>query len=65
MISETMPLNEWPLILLKGLEFDLELIYAHWNAQETKPVTGTLIILAAVKSAIKDAQEKENQLPFK
>lgn len=62
MISETMPLNEWPVIMLKHLELDLEI---QLRLQGKNKSSATLFIWATVQSALKDAQEKENQLPFK
>lgn len=63
MISETMPLNEWPVELLNSLEIDLSVAY--WLEHDKKPVDATLYILSVVRAAIKDAQERENELPFK
>lgn len=60
MISETMPLNEWPIELLNSLRMDLELAYSHWSKLDGEPVTGTLTVLIAVNKAIKD-QEFETQ----
>lgn len=61
MITETMPLNDWPIELLKSLELDLTLMYAEWNKHETKPVTATLTILNVVRKAIKDVEFEQSK----
>ncbi len=64
MISETLPLNEWPSAYLKNLLLDLECASKIFTSGG-KPYSSTLDIMSVVKSAIKDAEERENQLPFK
>ena len=65
MISETLALNEFPVIYLKHLLVDLEAAQKAWYiaAKVESPTTNALI--EVVKSAIKDAEEREQQLPFK
>lgn len=58
MISETMPLNEWPSIMLHHLLIDLE--FAGKAGFHT-----TIEMISVVKTAIKDAEEREAKLPFK
>ena len=56
-MSETTPLNEWPLDELRKL-FNAAIYF--------NIVTGEYDhIINALKSAIKDAEEKLNELPFK
>lgn len=61
MISETLPLNEWPSEDLKALLFIIDVCFIHspevtsWDCMRFKPV---------VKQAIKDAEEREQQLNF-
>jgi len=65
MISETMPLNEWPVIMLKSLKLDLEAQLRTQQNNEGSKSLSTLMVWDVVNTALKDAQEKENQLPFK
>ena len=61
MITETMPLNEWPIELLKNLEIDLEVAYKHWSHEPEKPYTATLMVLNVVKKAIKDVEFEQSK----
>ncbi len=60
MISETMPLNEWPSTTLKCLLEDLRLANYNWSNQSRI----TIKFIEIVERAIADAEEKEKQLPF-
>lgn len=60
MISETMPLNEWPSVTLKHLEIDLRVAYDYWD----KPSDTTKEMIKVVRQAIKDAEERESKLPY-
>jgi len=60
MISETMPLNEWPACTLRNLKIDLEMAQLKWTIKSST----TEMIIEVVKQAIKDAEEREAKLPF-
>jgi len=64
MISETLPLNEWPSEQLKKLMTAIAL--ANLTAIDLYPKINESceIFLSVVKSAIKDAEERESKLPF-
>jgi len=58
MISETMPLNEWPIELLKLLQFDLE---DTLRAQGENKLLSTLMIWDVVNKAIKDVEFEDEK----
>jgi hypothetical protein len=62
MISETLPLNEWPSEKLKGLLNVIELgqIYSTYDPTNQD----CLEFKSCVIMAIKDAEERESKLPF-
>ncbi len=62
-MSETTPLNEWPLDELVKLE--KVVMFIHPMAQIYNGTDGYKEILSVIQSAIKDAEEKLNELPFK
>lgn len=64
MISETMPLNEWPVMLLKNLQLDLERLLSIQMEESGSYSLSTLMVLNAVNQAIKDAEIEESKLPF-
>lgn len=66
MISETMPLNEWPSVdLYKLRDLLLACDYSIAGDRHFEIVTFEDELLKVLKTAIKDAQERESKLPFK
>ena len=57
MISETMPLNEWPLPYLKNLLLDLDAADFNWGYQS--PTTKKFI--SVVQAAIKDVEFEQER----
>jgi hypothetical protein len=62
MISETLPLNEWPSERLKDLEHIILLAAKESLSRRTYQYCREFQLV--VKSAIKDAEEREAKLPF-
>jgi hypothetical protein len=63
MISETLPLNEWPSKKLWQMYGILSI--GRFGAESSDERDAAYNFIQVVKSAIKDAEERENQLPFK
>ncbi len=64
MISETLPLNEWPSTELKCLLVDIETADMVYKMKAKHEFASTANFISVVKSAIKDAEEREAKLPF-
>jgi len=62
MISETLPLNEWPSKKLKKLDHILK--YTAVKCLTRNTYNSCVEFQVVVKSAIKDAEEREAKLPF-
>jgi len=59
MISETMPLNQWPVDKLYYLKY----MVLH-SSKSISPENYKTEILEAIDAAIKDAEQELSQLPF-
>jgi len=62
MISETMPLNEWPVRELWSLYGILSI--GRFGAESNEERDSAYEFMQVVKMAIKDAEERENKLPY-
>ena len=61
MITETMPLNEWPVINLKHLQLDLQAAREYW-LRIGSPIGETDQMLCVVTQAIKDQDFEQSKL---
>jgi hypothetical protein len=67
MISETMPLNEWPSEKLQALEYMLKYAKAPFNYEFSKIEQfhqNRRLLLEITEMAIKAAEEREAKLPY-
>jgi len=64
-ISETLPLNKWPIEKLLMLQIIVDTCIEHKFIPEKENWQESIVeINATLKSAIKDAQHELSQLPF-
>jgi len=61
MISETLPLNEWPSEKLFQLYGILSVVFTADSKEERDEA---YLFMQVVKQAIKDAEERESKLPY-